>query len=1542
MLMSILLLASCAREELDMGRERLPEGTPITMMLDFGAAELNDVWLGTKAEANRADESTVRDIYVMIFDMNSDNKECFYSRYFAYQHLVADRATLVSQPNEGWFVDNLTLQDVAKGLSKKTQGVVKISTETRSNCTLVVLANIRNTLMTLDGSEEPEKYLESTIKTWADFNSIEVRLQQDLTLRDDLFLMMGRIDGKNTGDMAWDKKNGNPTGNYGTDYQVVLKPLDAKVKFRIRANTTNIQSINPRLWRVCRVPRRSFLSDDPSITSDRVPDNNEGYFNTDDFYFEGTERDDMGRTWEVFSFYMLQNRQGPLRSVTISDDQLPPRCDLTHDKPNYRYHRREFQEKNSIDEQHGENGAWYFARENATYVEFDLILNLTEAGINAIDNHIAEALTTDAVFTVHLGDFNGSETADYDDYNTLRGYSYTYNIVVNNSKNIYVEVMGDGDGTNKKENEPGQEGSLLLTTDGIINCDAHYEYHSMVFKYKEELGKPSAGYGNRSTLSWHIKSPFHDNGIGPTEMDEHGWYKMPAHTDCRWVMFMLNDKDGSDNYKTTRRKYPGKDGNYVPGWTPFDTDTDPVANPVPTLLDINQLVNFLFWQNEKEYASPGSSYFDNTKQIRVTAFVDEYYYEKDPITEQLDQDLWRKFVNAKPRELHILSDAERSWDGESDVITSSHSIIQQSIQTIYNIYSPSLSNIWGTEHNDKIHKGAEDTGWPWWPDATPLPSGSLLYNDEENGRLNTAGLWGLTTGLAPEWDTYLNYSVDNDMPELRSEYQYLAYACMSRNRDNNGDGKIDMDEVRWYTGAINQLVGMWVGNEALSQTARLYQPKDATSPDDGVQWRSETVSSTMSSIINPRVIRAEEGCTKSGYDQYTFWTKDPIQHQKVTSVRCLRNVGTYREMGVPTDISYAPVDMMVDQYFECSQGVDPKGNAWPNDDGTYTITFSHLNNKSIREYTDKELPYHDEYSLHNCVYLSFTAMSPAFDIQPGGVTKSLEVLNDEVSVHNDVCPDGYRLPNMTELLLMTALLPNDYWVEDTNYACRTFFSLGYLGGNKKKETEKNKIGWGYNTAKTNKRVHLKDKGNINYRFRCVQDDHTMRGDITGDIIVNNWDHLERGDNLEMKLNFSSVGAAINYVELRLHYTDAAGNQRTKPIPYTLTHSSTVIKDEEFKDYGTTILNELPSGVYGQMSIHAIIRNTNGTEREFETPIRLESDLKLSLRLLPLQYNAGQTDPPFPLLVTAYNVDSHHIVSWTLKKTTPSGSSDQSLALPNYGAETHVTYASGIVYYTNPGPSLQEGTYSFQLEATDDAGNITRSDIVSMDVLKVYYSPYTTDEIATINACRYEAELPAYYTDERYIKRWKRQMIQGLDFPSGDFIEANVDITNCVHIDIEGDGVANNDLGLDKIVTIGLNSTDWATNQFNVFYPAYTNGQQWLYLQPTWTVGTGVGYRGYDYSIVDSANPLHLRLDKNGVHWNGNLVDIRKWPAGDLANIRNTFEKLMNAHTLFIGSTEGNPSRATYRFVRVVYNGRDSAIRGGNDTFNQDPINGGSL
>ena len=57
--------------------------------------------------------------------------------------------------------------------------------------------------------------------------------------------------------------------------------------------------------------------------------------------------------------------------------------------------------------------------------------------------------------------------------------------------------------------------------------------------------------------------------------------------------------------------------------------------------------------------------------------------------------------------------------------------------------------------------------------------------------------------------------------------------------------------------------------------------------------------------------------------------------------------------------------------------------------------------------------------------------------------------------YNDYCPEGYRLPSMTELLVMRALQPSGYWRGNTVYPCRTYFSRGKLGGNVT-ETEKKK------------------------------------------------------------------------------------------------------------------------------------------------------------------------------------------------------------------------------------------------------------------------------------------------------------------------------------------------------------------------------------------------------------------------------------------------------------------------------------------------------
>ena len=281
------------------------------MLLDFGPEQLAPLRVGTKASSNRADEQRVHDLYVMIFDSEGNR---FYNRFFSYEHLVSDRAALLAQNNEGWFVDNVSLSDLADDATKdkQTRGVVKISTQAKSGCTLILLANVKNAVMNLKGADDPIDFLDdvNNAGTLELFRHIRVKLTQDATSRNDLVLMLGKNDTPwNTGEMAWDYDN---TGDYTDDYKISLKPLDAKVKFRIKYNSTKIQSINPRLWRVYNVPSETYL--DPDAPSD--PDGT--FFDTADFYFEGTETDTDG-TWQVFSFYMFQNRQAAKKSVDTDD-----------------------------------------------------------------------------------------------------------------------------------------------------------------------------------------------------------------------------------------------------------------------------------------------------------------------------------------------------------------------------------------------------------------------------------------------------------------------------------------------------------------------------------------------------------------------------------------------------------------------------------------------------------------------------------------------------------------------------------------------------------------------------------------------------------------------------------------------------------------------------------------------------------------------------------------------------------------------------------------------------------------------------------------------------------------------------------------------------------------------------------------------------------------------------------------------------------------------------------------------------------------------
>ena len=1539
----MLVTLSCEREaEAPDVDYRLPEGTPVTLNIGFGYPRRNEVNISTKAEASRADESRIHDLYVMIFDGNGDK---FYGRYFTYEHQISSLEDLDSHSNEGWYVEN----------SDNSRGVVKIATQAKDDCTLVMLANVTSTITSLN-HEDPVDVL-AGIDTYDDLTEVRVTLEQEVLNRGDLFMMLGTITDVSTGSLSWGSISaGNAIYNTpGNEYQLKLRALDAKVKFYITYNTANInpEKCDPRKWWVYNVPSGCYLIPGAGRSA------NVDFFDTEKTFFEGKETVN-GKEWDVFSFYMLENCQDPKASI------------MSLGSPSYYLREKETDPS-------AENANFIYAPANGTYVKFDLLLGLTTTGVNDITggNDAAHALTTEAVYTVHLGDFTDSSSGsdrDWDNYNVERSTSYSYFITINNSRSIYVEVLGE-DGEEKSgdedETQPGQEGSLLLSTEAVVNCDAHYEYHCLTFRY-------TPGLDGRK-VSWYVKTPF-DEGGAQWDPDANDW-----EFNCKdylWVKFGRNAASGEPaTYSENRVKYPGDT---------YDKNWDYTSGlATGQLMDIHQLYNYILDQTRKKEAELANDFLEEStgiaddpltpedesvrSVIRVTAFIDEYYYEKDPTldpeTATADPDLWRKFVNADPRELHILSEAVYSEDRQSDVITSSHSIIQRSIQTFYNTYSPDLRTLWGTEHVDemeyrnRVAKDPSQAIWPWWKTGRSLPTSSIKPNSDDNGRYNSAAIWGIST--SPEWNTFLDYSVDNNHPELKDDYKYLAYSCLTRNRDNDGDGVINPEEVRWYTASVNQLVGMWVGNEALSPTARLYQPENKNSRSgDNREWRSWVVSSTASDITNPRVIRAEEGATKSNYSSYNWaYTSYPSvkftvddRHQ-VSSVRCVRNIGTYDAGGEVKDISGADLNVIPDEYYESPMGFDANGKVNANGDGTYTLRFSRLDPRCIREFTLLDLPYADEYSMRNRVYMEMIMQDPSAEVTLPEGNKTQEELNDLITAagHNTYCPAGYRLPNMTEMLLMASLQPSGYWTSGKNYPTRTYYSRG-IRGSRITPGENHKIGWGYNDGIVHMHNSREKEATIITDIRCVKDINCT-GEITGSISVPGGDKLHMGDNCQIKLNITSLGSAIRSLNLYLVYVGTSGNEETRSIDLSGVKLSGVAIKDEAVDW--TVPLDLP--LLGNMYIRAIVVNNAGTRKVLETPIKILSPVFASVRLLPCVYNGAQ-NPSYPVMLTAHSPSSD-IRRWTLIIKEP----DNETYSVNIATGSDARYWNTTWQFAYTLNSLGTGTYSFQLDVLTADGKHTLSNSAKMDVLRINYvpNPGTTGD-------------NGYKKASDIIVSWEPDVVTGMNMASGDFIEANIDLSNCSYYPVydPNTGERDNDqtLGKDNIISIGITDTDHNTKVkvpyvYHIYYPAHDDDlsadpqKDWLrpniskstgddksngtnYKLFKGGAGTGFKLQSGNYYMPDTDYPQLFLLEKAGAFWNGQWMDTANWNEGgqdgNPSNAAESLAQILSSDTFYIGSTQGtHRSRATYFYVRAVRNGTETNAAGGGVSIN-DPINGGNL
>ena len=1432
---ALLLLGGCAREEF--GRiDPVPDGTPITLALSFGSPAIPTVDVGTRVAATDVDESHIHDLYVFIFKWDADTTK-LYGRYFSYEHQTTKELLDASQ-NECWFVENKTIDGVANPVTT-TRGAVKIATSACEHATIVLLANVSNTLTSLDGEDPIERL--NTVTNLAELKNVRVQLTQDVVTRKDYFLMMDIKRDVNTGNMRWNLESDN--SQYNDDYRVDLKRLDAKVKFRIKANKTNVARVNPRFWQVCKAPSSCYLfsayegGPDSLDPADDEKFESFDYFDTEETYFDGVEveGDD---TLQVFCFYMLENKLRPLQHAGY-------------------YRDREKQVKEAIpDTDYGKNGAWEYANENSTYVRFDVILTLNKEAIEAIDPTANQAMTTDVAFVVHLGNFGNSDrqnaglTHNFDDYNTCRDTCYTYNITIVNSTSIYTEVVL------KNEIDPAQEGFLLLIKEGVINCDAHYEYRSMVFNYRPGL--------NPNVFSWYVKTPFCEGGASPQEIDAaNGVYYYPAPsdiTDYKWVLYALNDTEtvaGKRIYKKERKAFPGM-GAYRPGWKlgAGAAAADSAATR-PGLMDISQLISFIFYEQTKETNSRGSSLFDESDscQIRLTAFVNEYYYETNPETGTVDPELWRKFVNAKPREMHILSDAVTSWDRKSDVISSSQSIIQQSIQTIYNVYDHELKSIWGTEHKDEMRDLAGEYGWPF---GTPV---STSGTNDENGRRNSAILWGANGAVRPNWSDYVHYEVDNDMPELREDngHQAMAFSCMTRNRDNNGDGVIDSTEVRWYLASINQLIGMFVGGDALSQTARLYQPFQG-------QWRAHIVSSSYKSVLT-----SEEGIAY--YDMTDNWmgfrdssgsggpTIDD-QKNRIRSVRCLRNVGTYEKNGVRKDISEAPLTQIPDKYYT----VDTTGTG---SSAYYTFRFNRLDPKALRPLSQGELPYHDEHSSHNRVYLQMITQSRDQEVAIPGSVQMVEVNPAITSAGvNPYCPPGYRIPSQIELAMMKAALPKSFFKASPACAiCRTYYSRGnFAKPGEQITSEAGKTGWGFNGTK----IFCANNNHTGLYTRCVKDSD-LTGTIMGDIFVPQ-DSICPAESITVDFKFSSSASTFNYASLKLRY-EVAGVQKEKeilldkePSGVQYVHSQGVA----IPSLATLGIAEIPEeGI--PMTLSFEIRNGSGREMTVNKSIRmLGSHLTASMRLL----GGWEDGKGFPVEVYAKSFSRRYPVSGLVVSTQDNGVDADQFDLVDEMPETPVFVRETT--YVTPSPAAGH-TYTVTLHASCTDG----SDLYYQGSIEILRANWTADGSTK-------------FTDTA----------TGMDFSRGDFIETKVHLTS--DTDVAKRGLISIGNRIDTFENLGTGKSC-----IHTYFPG-SNATQYKLRVAARHESTGVS--SVDLAVHDGPVAF-LLFNTEGFFIDGTRYtawDKTAWYPGMMANLR-------SQTTMYVGQSEGvNRSTSTYDYIRVAH------------------------
>ena len=772
-----------------------------------------------------------------------------------------------------------------------------------------------------------------------------------------------------------------------------LRRLISQVKFNISFNKENIKEFEVKSWQVVNIPNQSWMLErTEEMQHINVADIRSA---AEKSYLSSEVMRDLtlsGNTYS-FDFWQLENKR----------TGLTPPANLSNP---YLYREREHKDaagKNTgIFSSLVESADPSDPNNNATYVVIDVEMKMTvDENGKPISQSGLEMRRVETRYRIHLGYAEGNGSARARDFNCRRNSRYTYNVTINNVDDVLVEARSDN------ERNPGVEGVVSDVLNDHFMVDAHYSC-SNIYLSKSEL----------ENFEYLVVA--YDLRGNEVRLDSHDFTTVPEDKRMYMEWVELRPTTGQN----VLAEYKPRTGAYADGKTYLLSDV----------------------KDRKDL-----------KEGWYTMFINEYVYESAANGNETGSDNWHGYINRPDRQAWLYVLTETSPDGESKYYKSKYAVSQKSIQSYYKNSSKSglgvehinesfglnLRNSYNSGGNGNPQSGRYNLAY-YLAGHSTWSAGTFAWSDnrynwssflqptaiQDIHKINNQGISrNARTEPLPKIKTISGTSTIYDADLERNPYYIEAItACLNRNRDLDGDGRIDASELRWFVPTRSQYIRIILGRRSLVTPI-----VDVESVTKLPYTTNDFNSSLLFYTAEGRQIWAMEGTSDSQWCQWgggAPW-----------EVRCVRNLGG--------NMSVINKDNVTEPAYKLRDG------------STNIVDMINYDMKSVRQEpyysSSNPMPVHHIYDQrYNRCYKSFEVADPEYDIYCTSMT-GLNVESYDWADYlgkNNVCKslvaktgkDGWRVPNQKELTIMTILgLSSTYTY---NYSCSVsyFDKEGYAYG----------------------------------------------------------------------------------------------------------------------------------------------------------------------------------------------------------------------------------------------------------------------------------------------------------------------------------------------------------------------------------------------------------------------------------------------------------------------------------------------------------------